>query len=62
TPVGLGGTYSIDTYQPDKDYALFNLGASTDFGKVTGYVSGAATASKGDGNYWAVTVGIRVPL
>ncbi len=62
TPVGLGGTYSVGTYQPDKNYALFNLGVSSDFGKVTGYISGEATASKSDGNYWAVTVGLRIPI
>jgi outer membrane lipase/esterase len=62
TPVGLGGTYSIGTYQPDDNYALFNLGVSTDFGKVTGYISGAASAGKSDGNYYAITVGLRVPL
>jgi len=62
SPVGLGGTYSVGTYKPDNNYALFNLGASTDFGKVTGYISGAATAAKGDGNYYAVTVGVRVPI
>ncbi len=62
TPIGLGGTYSVGTYRPDSNYALFNLGASTEFGRVTGYISGAATADKSDGNYYAVTVGIRVPI
>lgn len=62
TPIGLGGTYSVGTYTPDDNYAMFNLGASTDFGKVTGFITGAATAAKSDGNYYAVTVGIRVPL
>ncbi|MFI4902978.1 MAG: autotransporter domain-containing protein [Burkholderiales bacterium] len=62
SPVGLGGTYTVGAYKPDNNYALFNLGASTDFGRVTGYISGSATAAKSDGNYWAVTVGLRVPL
>jgi outer membrane lipase/esterase len=63
TPVGAGGTYSIGTYQPDSNWVLFNLGASADFGgNVTGYINGAATASKSDGDYWAVTVGVRIPL
>lgn len=62
TPVGLGGTYSVGTYKPDANYALFNLGASTDFGNVTGYISGAATADRSDGNYYAITVGVRIPL
>jgi len=29
---------------------------------VTGYISGSGTAARGDGNYWAVTVGLRMPL
>jgi outer membrane lipase/esterase len=58
----LGGTYSIAAPKPDNNYALFNLGAATDFGKVSGYLSGSATAGKGDGNYWAITVGLRAPL
>jgi outer membrane lipase/esterase len=62
SPVGLGGTYTVGTYKPDNDYALFNVGLSSDFGKVTGYISGAATAGKSDGNYYAVTLGLRVPL
>jgi hypothetical protein len=41
---------------------LFDLGVSRDFGGVTGFVSGNASAGKGDGDYWGVTVGIRVPL
>jgi hypothetical protein len=46
---------------------LFDLGAATDLGsvgtsKVTGFVSVNATASKGDGNYQAITVGVRAAL
>jgi hypothetical protein len=46
---------------------LFDVGASTDLGsigisKITGFISVNATASKGDGNYQAVTVGIRASL
>ena len=33
-----------------------------DFGGVTGYISGSGTASKGDGDGYGVTVGLRVPL
>jgi outer membrane lipase/esterase len=62
SPVGLGGTYTVGTYKPDNNYALFNVGLSSDFGKITGFISGAATAAKSDGNYYAVTVGLRVPL
>jgi outer membrane lipase/esterase len=59
---GMGGSFSLPAYNADNSYALFNLGASTDFGKVTGYLTGSATAGKSDGNSYAVTVGIRVPL
>jgi outer membrane lipase/esterase len=58
----LGGSYGIPAPKPDNSYALFNVGAAADFGGVTGFVSGSGTASKGDGNYWAVTVGLRMPL
>ncbi len=36
--------------------------SAKDFGRVTGFLSGNVSAGKGDGDYWAVTVGIRVPL
>jgi outer membrane lipase/esterase len=58
----LGGTYTIPGVKPDNNYVLFNLGAATDFGGVTGYISGSATAARSDGNYWAVTVGLRMPI
>jgi len=60
--VTLGGSYSIPAPKPDNNYALFNLGASADFGGITGFLYGSATAGKGDGNYYAITVGIRAPL
>ncbi len=60
--VTLGGSYSIPAPKPDNDYVLFNIGAATDFGGVTGFISGSGTAARGDGNYWAVTVGLRMPL
>jgi outer membrane lipase/esterase len=60
--VNLGGWYSIPVAKPDNNYVLFNLGASADLGGITGYVTGSATAAKGDGNYYAITVGIRAPL
>lgn len=62
TPVVLGGTYSVGAYQPDDNYWLFNLGASTDFARGTVYLTGTGTASKDDGNYWAVTLGVRIPI
>jgi outer membrane lipase/esterase len=60
--VTLPGSYSIPAPKPDNNYALFNFGASTDFGGVTGYITGSTTAGKSDGNYWAITVGVRVPM
>ena len=47
----------------DNSYALFSLGASApSSGGVTGFIAGSATASRSDGNYWAITVGLRMPL
>jgi len=60
--VTLGGGYSVPVTNPDNSYALFNLGASTDFGGITGFITGSATASRGDADYWAITVGLRAPL
>ncbi|MEP7180894.1 MAG: autotransporter domain-containing protein [Betaproteobacteria bacterium] len=59
---GMGGSFSLPAYNADNSWALFNLGATADFGKVTGYLTGSATAGKSDGDSYAVTVGIRVPL
>ena len=57
------GTFSIPVFKADDNYFLFNVGASADLGsKLVGFVSVGATASKDDGNYQAVTVGIRMPL
>jgi outer membrane lipase/esterase len=58
----LNGWYTVPGFQPDSNYALFDVGVSRDFGGVTGFISGNASAGKNDGDYWAVTVGIRVPL
>ncbi len=62
TPVGLSGTYSIPVAKPDENYALFDLGVSKDFGGVTGYLGGNASAGKSNGDFWAVTVGFRMPI
>ena len=62
TPVGQLGTYSVPVAKPDENYALFDLGVSRDFGGVTGYLSGNASAGKSNGDFWAVTVGFRMPL
>jgi len=60
--VTLGGSYSIPAPKPDNNYALFNVGAAVDWPGVTGFISGSGTAGRGDGNYWAITVGVRMPL
>jgi len=66
--VSTGGvSFGLPAFKPDSDYALFDLGVAADLGslgtsRVTGFVSVNATASKGDGNYQAVTVGIRAAL
>ena len=62
TPVLLGGQYTVGAYRPDDNYLLFNVGASMDFGRITGFVAGSATASKGDGDSYAITLGVRIPI
>lgn len=59
---GMGGNFSIPAHKPDNNWGLFSLGAATEFGRVTGFITGSATAGKGDGDFWGVTVGLRVPL
>ena len=44
--VTLGGNYSVPVAKPDNSYALFNVGASTDFGGVTGFLAGSGTAGR----------------
>jgi len=61
-PVGASTSYTVPGFQQDDNWWLFDLGVARDFGKVTGFLSGNATAGKGDGDFWAITVGIRVPL
>jgi len=59
---GMNGSFGMPAYTPDNNWGLFSLGASTDIGKVTGYLQGSATAGTGDGDSYGVTVGVRVPL
>jgi len=56
------GTYYVPVSKPDENYALFDLGVSKDFGGVTGYIAGNASAGKSNGDFWAVTVGFRMPI
>jgi outer membrane lipase/esterase len=58
----LNGWYVVPGFAQDDNWWLFDVGVSREFGGVTGFVAGNASASKSDGNYWSVTVGIRVPL
>jgi len=62
TPVGLNTTYAMPVIKPDNSYANFVLGLASDFGKVTGYVTAQGTSGRNDGNGYAVTVGVLVPL
>jgi outer membrane lipase/esterase len=62
TAVGLGGTYAVPTIRPDDRYFRYLIGASADYGRVTGYVVGSGTAGRSDGNGYAITVGVRVRL
>jgi outer membrane lipase/esterase len=61
--VSMPGTFAIPVFRADDNYVLFNVGASADLGSnLVGFVSVSATANKDDGNYQAVTVGVRMPL
>ncbi|MEO5766365.1 MAG: autotransporter domain-containing protein [Casimicrobiaceae bacterium] len=62
TPVGFNTTYTVPGFKPDNNWVRYVLGASADFGGVTGFITGTGTGSKGDGDYYGVTVGLRVPL
>lgn len=60
--VTLGGGYSVQVIKPDRDYFQYLVGASADFGGVTGYVTGSATSGRSDGDGYGITVGVRVPF
>ncbi len=69
SPATIGGSFSASTPNRDDNWALFSFGASMDFGSasatkgpVSGYLMGTATAGKGDGDAYSVTIGVRVPL
>ena len=62
TPIGTVETFYVPVSKPDENYALFDLGLSRDFGGVTGYIMGNASAGKSNGDFWAVTVGFRLPI
>lgn len=65
----LGGRYVTLLPKPDSNWGLFSVGAAMDFGqpsgrfgKVTGFLTGSATAGKDDGDAYSITVGLRVPM
>jgi outer membrane lipase/esterase len=58
----LNGTYVVPGFQQDDNWWLFDVGVSKEFGGVTGFAAGNVSAGKGDGDYWSITIGIRVPL
>ncbi|MEP6997288.1 MAG: autotransporter domain-containing protein [Betaproteobacteria bacterium] len=62
--VSTGGVgFGLPALRADESYALLGIGASADLGnKLVGFASINATAGRNDGNYQAVTVGVRVPL
>jgi outer membrane lipase/esterase len=61
--VSMPGTFAIPVFRADDNYVLFNVGASADLGsKLVGFISVSATANKDDGNYQAVTIGVRMPM
>ena len=62
--VSMPGTFALPVAQPSNSYALFVFGLAGELGNsnVTGFIAVNATAGKSDGNYQAITVGIRVPL
>ena len=62
TPIGGTVSYSMPTLKPDDNYVRYVVGISSDFGRVTGYLAGEGTSGRGEGNGYAVTVGVRVPL
>ncbi|MGE5087856.1 MAG: autotransporter outer membrane beta-barrel domain-containing protein [Candidatus Levyibacteriota bacterium] len=62
TPVGLNGTYSVPTLKPDSSYVEYVLGASADFGGVTGFLTASTTSGNDSGNGYAITLGLRVPM
>jgi outer membrane lipase/esterase len=62
TPIGLNTTYSVAGITPDDSFFRYLIGASADFGAVTGFITGAGTFNNNNGDSYAVTVGVRIPL
>jgi outer membrane lipase/esterase len=62
TPFGLTTTYSMPVVKPDDNYVRYLVGGAMDFARVTGYITAEGTSGRSDGNGYAITVGVRVPL
>jgi outer membrane lipase/esterase len=62
SPVTIYGSYSIPGFKPDNNFFSYVVGASADFGRVTGFITGSGTGSNSAGNGYGVTIGVRVPI
>jgi outer membrane lipase/esterase len=62
SPVALYGPYTAPALKPDNNFVRYVIGASADFGRFTGFITGSGTGSKSDGDGYGITVGVRVPL
>ncbi len=62
SPVTIYGSYSIAGFKPDSNFFSYVIGASADFGRVTGFITGSGTGSNSAGNGYGVTIGVRVPI
>lgn len=62
--VSTGGVgFGLPALKPDDSYVLFSVGGSADLGnRLVGFAAINANASKDDGNYQSITVGVRLPL
>jgi outer membrane lipase/esterase len=61
--VSMPGQFSLPAYSFDKNYALFQVGASANLGaNLVGFLSVSATAGNNSGNYQSITVGVRAPI
>lgn len=48
--------------KPDNNWVNYVIGASSDFGGVTGFLTASGTGGKSDGNGYGITLGVRVPM
>jgi outer membrane lipase/esterase len=62
--VSMPGTFALPVFKVQSSYALFNVGLSGELGNsnITGFIAVNASAGNNNGNYQAITVGIRAPL